>query len=58
MPRNFLLGMITAASILVGGHVTFAWAASYLYGWTVEVDGTEVCSDPYMNSASRTIECD
>jgi hypothetical protein len=55
MPRDFILGIITAASILVGAH---AFAASFLYGWTVEVGGSEVCEDPYMNNATRTIECD
>jgi hypothetical protein len=60
MPRNThtLLAIMTAATILIGAQITYAWAASYLYGWTVEIGGDEVCSDPYMNSATRTIECD
>jgi len=29
----------------------------YLYGWTVEVDGEEVCSDPYVYVSSKVLSC-
>jgi hypothetical protein len=30
----------------------------YLNGWTVTVNGDEVCSDPYVVKSWREIECD
>ena len=33
-------------------------ASGYARGWTVSIKGNEVCSDPYVWSASKDIECD
>lgn len=30
----------------------------YLTGVTVEIDGDEVCTDPYYWSATNTLECE
>ena len=30
----------------------------YLTGWSVTKDGDEVCSDPYIWTSTREIECD
>ena len=59
--RNYLLGLMTGLSIAGGAS---AWAAGvvgdgYLHGWDVmSADGEIVCSEPYVWSATREIECD
>ena len=47
------------AGLLVGSLVGSAVAGySILFGWTVTVNGTTICEDPYMNTAAKEIECD
>lgn len=53
---GFVVGVMCAAATgvfaakLVGEN-------GYLHGWTVEVDGEEVCSDPYIYISSREVQC-
>lgn len=61
--RKFILGFICGAFLF--GSLTIGASSlapkvigtGYLKGWSVEVEGTEVCDDPYISSV-RTIECD
>lgn len=54
---GFLVGLLTGATAsvlaaqLVGG-------TGYLMGWSVTVNGEEVCDDPYVWPGTREIECD
>ena len=47
----FILGVLL-------GYATSVVASGYLIGWTVEQNGTEICSDPYVWPSLRIIECD
>jgi hypothetical protein len=59
--RRFFVGVVLGAFI---GSATTAVAAQivgstgYLMGWTVEIDGEEVCEDPYVWTATKEIDCD
>ncbi|GIK84792.1 MAG: hypothetical protein BroJett026_02730 [Betaproteobacteria bacterium] len=54
---GFMLGVMVgvaasaAAARLVGDN-------GYLIGWEVTVNGEQVCSDPYVWTSTREIECD
>ena len=58
--RRFVVGLLVgvglgtaipvAAATLVGG-------TGYLFGWTVEVNGRVVCSDPFVWTSLREIDC-
>jgi hypothetical protein len=54
---GFIAGLTTALAIsafaakMVGGN-------GYLTGWEITKDGEEICSDPYVWTATREIECD
>ena len=57
--RHFIYGLITGIGIATA---TAAYAASlvgsgYLFGWDVTVDGDRVCSDPYIWSSVKEIDC-
>ena len=50
---GLLIGIATSAMAarIVGGN-------GWLNGWDVTVDGETVCTDPYVWSSIREIECD
>jgi hypothetical protein len=59
--KRYLVGFV--AGVLVGGAVSvfaarIVGADGHLSGWEVHVDGEEVCSDPYIWTSTREIECD
>ena len=49
---GLLLGTATAAAAAVIG------GSGYLMGWDVTLQGHTLCSDPYVWSGTREIECD
>ena len=59
--RNFVCGRIFG---IVVAMATVTYAASlvgdngWLMGWDVTINGDLVCSDPYVWSSVREIECD
>jgi hypothetical protein len=52
-----ILGVVLGAGVVAWGADTYA-RQNAMNGWTVEIDGDEVCSNPTMWRATRTIECD
>lgn len=54
---GFVLGFLFgAASVAVAARLV--GDNGYLFGWTVTVEGREVCHDPYVWVDTREIECD
>lgn len=59
--RLFALGFVLGA---VAGSASIAVAAAlvggngWLNGWDVKFDGETICSDPYVWTSTREIECD
>lgn len=54
---GFALGIAFAAA-LPAVAATLVGGTGYLMGWTVTKDGNEVCSMPYVWTATKEIECD
>ena len=59
--RKFGLGLALGLAIGFAGTASAAnliGSSGYLMGWTVTVDGDEVCDSPYAWSSTKEIECD
>jgi hypothetical protein len=54
-----LLGVVLGAFLVALGSPLLASSDGYMLGWTViNADGDEVCSDPFIWTATKEIECD
>lgn len=62
---GFILGLLLGLAATAGAsrtvtpeegmaHIT---GDGYLMGWTVTIEGEEICSDPYVWKATREIDC-
>lgn len=59
--KKFSVGLITG--LLLGAVVPVSAAAvvgstGYIFGWTVTMDGNEICDAPFVWVELREIECD
>jgi hypothetical protein len=54
---GFVLGVGSALTVSAMAQ-RIVGRDGYLFGWTVTVDGRELCSDPFIWTATREIECD
>lgn len=54
---GLLLGLI-AGAVVPAAATQVVGGSGYLMGWTVSLDGDEVCDDPYVYPGSKEIECD
>ena len=59
--RTFVSGFICgalAAAALGAAAAQLVGDTGYLMGWDVTIGGETVCSDPYVWTLTREIECD
>ena len=59
--HGFLVGVVLGFSIgaaVTASAATLVGGDGYLLGWDVEVKGNTVCSDPFIWSSTKEIECD
>lgn len=54
---GFFAGVICTIAVAASA-AKMVGDSGYLMGWDVTVDGEEVCSDPYIWTATMEIECD
>jgi hypothetical protein len=59
--RKYLVGFV--AGIALGAAIPAAAAVvvgdtGYLMGWSVTKDGEEICSMPFVWTATKEIDCD
>jgi len=51
--------LISSTSFVVGGsYGPRLLGTGYLEGWTVSINGKEICDDPYIWDSTHEIECD
>ncbi|MBX3513666.1 MAG: hypothetical protein KF748_01245 [Xanthobacteraceae bacterium] len=57
---KFLAGAIFGFVLAIGASAYAAVLSGdgYLFSWTVTKDGEEICSAPFVWSATKEIECD
>lgn len=59
--RKFLAGLclgLVLGTALSSVAAVIAGDSGYATGWTVMKDGEAICSDPYVWTGTREIECD
>ena len=59
--RNFVLGLFVGIGIAAAAGVYAAAVVGgngWLVGWDVIINNSVVCSDPYVRTGVREIECE
>ena len=53
-----IIGFIMGSSVSFLSAARLVGSSGYLSGWSVTVEGEEVCSDPYVWTSVKEIDCD
>lgn len=54
---GFIAGLIAGAAVPAGA-AALVGGTGYLFGWTVTMNGDEICDAPFIWAGTREIECD
>ena len=53
------IAVLASTSFVLGGsYGPRLIGTGYLQGWTVSINGKEICDDPYVWDGTHEIECD